>query len=180
MTGDVSADPHGEIPFRYFRNQVEAVRAVVFLFHGRGGNAQSVYAQLGQHLLRDDLIVVVPEAYSNCWYPYRFNEPEQVNQPWLDSALASIHREVTSFVEQGLQPSKLVFGGFSQGSCLALEYALRYPQCYGGVFCLSGGVIGPLGTREPLVQQALRGTRVFLGCADEDDWTLCDREQAGP
>ncbi|MEH6583698.1 MAG: hypothetical protein V7754_17325 [Halioglobus sp.] len=68
MTGDVSADPHGEIPFRYFRGQVESVGAVVFLFHRRGGDAQSVYEQLGQHLLRDDLIVVVAEAYSNCWY----------------------------------------------------------------------------------------------------------------
>ena len=170
ITSDVPTDPHGAILYRYFREQVESVRAVVFLFHGRGGDAQSVYEQLGQHLLRDDLIIVVPEAYSSCWYPYRFNEPETVNQPWLDSAVASIHREVTSLVDQGLHPSKLFFGGFSQGSCLALEYALRYPQRYGGVFCLSGGVIGPQGTRKALEQQALRGTPVFLGCADKDDW----------
>jgi predicted esterase len=170
MKGEAPVDPHGEIAFRYFREQLESVQAVVFLFHGRGGDAQTVFEQLGRHLLRDDLLVIAPEAYSNCWYPYRFNEPEAVNQPWLDSAIASIHREVSSLVEQGLDPSKLFFGGFSQGSCLAVEYTLRYPQRYGGVFCLSGGVIGPQGARQPLQGQALNGTPVFLGCADVDDW----------
>jgi predicted esterase len=170
MTGEAPVDPHGEIVFRYFRGQLESVQAVVFLFHGRGGDAPAVYEQLGRHVLRDDLLVIAPEAYSNCWYPYRFNEPESVNQPWLDSAIASIHREVSSLVEQGLDPAKLFFGGFSQGSCLALEYLLRYPRRYGGVFCLSGGVIGPEGTRTPLDADALQGTPVFLGCADVDDW----------
>lgn len=170
MTGEAPVDPHGQIAFRYFREQLESVKAVVFLFHGRGGDAETVFEQLGRHLLRDDLLVIAPQAYSNCWYPYRFNEPETVNQPWLDSAIASIHREVGSLVEQGLDPAKLFFGGFSQGSCLAVEYALRYPQRYGGVFCLSGGVIGPQGTRQPLQGQVLNGTPVFLGCADTDDW----------
>lgn len=170
MTGEAPVDPHGQIAFRYFREQLESVQAVVFLFHGRGGDAETVFEQLGRHLLRDDLLVIAPEAYSNCWYPYRFNEPEAVNQPWLDSAIASIHREVSSLVGQGLDPEKLFFGGFSQGSCLAVEYALRYPQRYGGVFCLSGGVIGPLGTRQHPHGEALRDTPVFLGCADIDDW----------
>lgn len=38
------------------------------------------------------------------------------------------------------------------------------------MFCLSGGVIGAQGTRQPLQGQALNGTPVFLGCADVDDW----------
>lgn len=163
-------DPHGEIVFRYFRERLESVQSVVFLFHGRGGDAQTVFDQLGQHLLRDDLLLIVPEAYSNSWYPYRFNEPEAVNQPWLDSAIASIHREVSSLLDKGLEPAKLFFGGFSQGSCLAVDYALRYPKHYGGVFCLSGGVIGEQGARQPLQAQTLQGTPVFLGCSDSDDW----------
>ena len=170
ITGDVDMNPHGNIRFRYFRNKLDSVSAVVFLFHGRGGNAESVYEQLGQHLLREGILIAVPEAKNNCWYPFRFNEPESVNQPWLDSALASIHREVSSLVEQGLHSSKLVFGGFSQGSCLAVEYVLRNPKRFGGVFCLSGGVIGPLGSREPLMEEKLQGTPVFFGCADQDEW----------
>ena len=170
VSGAAPPDPHREIPFRYFRGEIESVCALVFLFHGRGGSAESVYDQIGKHLVSRNIVAVVPEANCNCWYPYRFSEKAQVNQPWLDSALASIHREVTSFLEQGLQPSQLFFGGFSQGSCLALEYALRHPQRYGGAFCLSGGVIGTQGAREALAANALCGTPIFLGCADEDDW----------
>ena len=168
--GDVDKDPHRSIRFRYFRNRLESISAVIFLFHGRGGNAESIYEQLGQHLLRDGIVLIVPEASNNCWYPFRFNEPERVNQLWLDSAMNRIRSEVDSLVAQGLQASKLVFGGFSQGACLAVEYALRYPQRFGGVFCLSGGVIGPIGTREPLKTKGLRGTPMFVACADEDDW----------
>jgi len=142
----------------------------VFLFHGRGGDANSVYDRLGQHILRDDIVLVAPEAYSNCWYPFRFNEPVNTNQPWIDSAVGWIDREVTSLVEKGLKHSQILFGGFSQGSCLALEYPLRFPRQYGGVFCLSGGTIGPLGERQPLDHGALENTPVFLGCADKDDW----------
>ena len=163
-------DPHRDIPALYFRSEIQSVEAVIFLFHGRGGGIESIHNQLGRHILRDNLVLVIPQADSNCWYPFRFNEPEAVNQPWLDSALAWIHNEVSQFVHRGLDPARIFFGGMSQGSCLALEYLLRYPQRYGGVFCLSGGLIGPEGERQPLADNALQGTPVFLGCADEDDW----------
>ena len=163
-------DPHKNIHARYFRTTINSLEALIFLFHGRGGDCQSVYEQLGKHLLRDDMVIVAPQASSNCWYPHRFNEPVNMNQPWLDSAVNWIHREINEFIQKGLVPEKIVFGGFSQGACLALEYLLRYPQHYGGVFCLSGGMIGPEGSRQALSNTSLAGTPVFLGCADEDEW----------
>jgi predicted esterase len=33
--------------------------------------------------------------------------------------------------------------GFSQGACLAAEFAARHPQKLGGVVGYSGGLIGP-------------------------------------
>lgn len=115
MRGSVPDDPHKDVQARYFRAEISRLEAVVFLFHGRGGSGESVYEMLGQHLLRDNVLIVVPEAYSNCWYPYRFNEPVKVNQPWLDSAIGWIHREVTMFLERGIAPEQMLFGGFSQG-----------------------------------------------------------------
>jgi predicted esterase len=57
--------------------------------------------------------------------------------------------------------------GFSQGACLAREYAARNPTRYGGVIGLSGGLIGPEGT--PIVHAGdMAGTPVFLGVADWD------------
>ena len=57
--------------------------------------------------------------------------------------------------------------GFSQGACLASEFALRHPGRYGGIVVFSGGLIGPPGTAwdEP---GDFAGTPVFFGCSDVD------------
>jgi phospholipase/carboxylesterase len=55
--------------------------------------------------------------------------------------------------------------GFSQGACLALEYAARNPQRYAGLAGLSGGLIGDV-LRE--YTGSMEGTPVFLGCSDVD------------
>jgi phospholipase/carboxylesterase len=57
--------------------------------------------------------------------------------------------------------------GFSQGACLALEHAARNGRRLGGVVGLSGGLIGPPGTRWEY-PATLDGTPVFLGCSDVD------------
>jgi predicted esterase len=60
-----------------------------------------------------------------------------------------------------------MLAGFSQGACVALEFAVRHPQRYGAVVGLSGAVIGPPGLKRDLTG-SLRGTPVFLGCGDTD------------
>ncbi|MCC7022242.1 MAG: dienelactone hydrolase family protein, partial [Thermomicrobiales bacterium] len=57
--------------------------------------------------------------------------------------------------------------GFSQGACLALEYAARNATRYAGVIGFSGGLIGPPGTSFAY-HGSLDGTPVFLGCSDID------------
>jgi predicted esterase len=64
-------------------------------------------------------------------------------------------------------PDRVVLLGFSQGGCLALEYAARNARRYGGVIGLSAGLIGPEGTPR-VYQGSLDGTPVFLGCSDID------------
>jgi predicted esterase len=61
----------------------------------------------------------------------------------------------------------VVLLGFSQGACLALEYAARRARRYGGLVGLSGGLIGPKGTPRGYAGD-LAGTPVFLGCSDVD------------
>jgi predicted esterase len=57
--------------------------------------------------------------------------------------------------------------GFSQGACLAAEFAVRHAARFGGVIVFSGGIIGPSGTvwNYP---GSFDGTPVFLGCSDHD------------
>jgi predicted esterase len=57
--------------------------------------------------------------------------------------------------------------GFSQGGCLALEFAARNARRYGSIIGLSAGLIGPEGTPRAYVG-SLAGTRVVLGCSDVD------------
>ncbi len=69
--------------------------------------------------------------------------------------------------EAGLASERIILLGFSQGACLALEYAARHPLRYGGVVGLSGGLIGPDGPRSAC-PGSMDGTPVFLGCSDRD------------
>jgi predicted esterase len=68
---------------------------------------------------------------------------------------------------QGFGPERIVLLGFSQGACLTLEYAARHARRFAGVAGLSGGLIGPEGTRRDYAGD-LAGTPVFLGCSDAD------------
>jgi predicted esterase len=66
-----------------------------------------------------------------------------------------------------VEPDRVAFVGFSQGACLALEYAARHARRYAAIAGLSGGLIGPPGTPR-LYDGAFAGTPVFLGCSDVD------------
>lgn len=45
--------------------------------------------------------------------------------------------------QAGIPPERTMLCGFSQGACLALEFAARHARRYGGVVGVSGGLIGP-------------------------------------
>jgi phospholipase/carboxylesterase len=68
---------------------------------------------------------------------------------------------------QGIPPDRVVLFGFSQGGCLALEYAARNARRYGAIIGLSAGLIGPRNTPRTYAG-SLAGTPVFLGCRDVD------------
>ena len=76
-------------------------------------------------------------------------------------------RTIDTLVEQGVDTTRVGLLGFSQGACLALEFAARHAARYAGVFALSGGLIGPPGTPRNY-SGSLEGTPVFLGCSDRD------------
>ncbi len=110
---------------------------------------------------------VAPQAATSMWYPYSFLAPLAQNEPALSEALATIGHVVADVVAQGVPHERIVLLGFSQGACLALEYAARNARRWGGVVALSGGLIGPDGTPRDYAG-SLGGTPVFLGCSDVD------------
>jgi predicted esterase len=122
---------------------------------------------LGDALCRPDVAWLAPQAHGNAWYPNRFLAPLDSNEPWLSSALAAVGDVVDQIAAAGMQPSRVVLIGFSQGACLGLEALLRRPSLAGGAAALSGGLIGPPGTAWP-DHGRLDGVPIFLGCSDVD------------
>ncbi|GAB3178627.1 alpha/beta hydrolase [Telluribacter humicola] len=144
----------------------EAGRAMLMV-HGRGASAQSILS-LAEYFEADDMAYVAPQASQSTWYPYSFLAPMQQNEPGLSSGLEVVRSLVQRLHnEYGFAYENIYLLGFSQGACLALEYTARNPQRYGGVFGLSGGLIGPEGTPRNY-EGSLEETPIFLGCSDID------------
>ncbi len=143
----------------------ESARAAIILLHGRGSSARDM-AGLAMALNDESLAFILPEATNNTWYPQRFLEPLEANEPWLGSALGVVDACVNELLAAGLPGERIGLAGFSQGACLSLEYALTHPRRYGFVGGLSGALIGPLD--RPRATADLQGTPVLLACAEND------------
>jgi predicted esterase len=141
-------------------------RLTVILLHGRGASADDIL-ELAEKLRCDDAAYLAPQAAGHSWYPYSFLAPIGQNEPGLSSALGVLSRMIESLQYQGVESERIGLLGFSQGACLALEFAARHARRYAGVFALSGGLIGAPGTPRNY-PGSFAGTPVFLGCSDVD------------
>jgi phospholipase/carboxylesterase len=148
-------------------------RAAVVMLHGRGGSAEDILALAGE-FRQTDLAYLAPQAPGHTWYPLSFLAPLEQNEPYLSRSLATVDTIVQDLAGRGIASGRVVLIGFSQGGCLALEYAARHTKRYGGIAGLSSGLIGPPGlTRD--YQGSLDGTPVFLGCSDVDSHIPVER-----
>lgn len=99
-------------------------------------------------------------------------EPLASNEPFLTRSVERCHRLVLDASESGrLGPQQIFIVGFSQGACIAIEYALRHPGCCGAIIVFSGCLMGPPGTVwRPSGGATLEGLRVFITGSDMDEW----------
>lgn len=159
-------DPHAGSQILVVGEPLERARAVMLMLHGRGASARDILS-LAQELPTEGFSFIAPQATNSTWYPYRFMEPLERNEPWLSSALHLVDGLVEHVRAAKIPNEKIMLLGFSQGACLALEYAARHAQKYGGIVVLSGGLIGPDDTPRDY-QGSFDHTPVFLGCSDVD------------
>jgi predicted esterase len=152
---------------------VAHARLAVILIHGRGGSASNMLA-LADELGMEDVAFAAPQAAGNTWYPLPFLAPLAQNEPGISSAMRVLRGLIDDFARQGMSTDRVALTGFSQGACLALEFAARHAQKYAAVVGLSGGLIGPPGTPRNY-SGSLDGTPVFLGCSDVDPHIPLDR-----
>jgi phospholipase/carboxylesterase len=160
---------HEGMPVARLGPAPEDARAVCVLLHGRGRDAADVLS-LAERIGDPDVAFLAPAARGNTWYPQSFLAPLEDNEPDLGSALATVGALLATLGDL----ERVVLGGFSQGACLAAEYALRHPRRYGGLLLYTGGAIGPPGTTWP-DRGSFAGTPAYLGTADPDDWVPVER-----
>lgn len=158
--------PHAGQDVLSIGHPLAEAEAALILIHGRGATAESIL-ELADFLPRPRLAYLAPQAANSTWYPYSFLAPIEQNEPYLSSALQRVGEVVASVEAAGIPPERIYLGGFSQGACLASEYAARNARRYAGLIIFSGGLIGPAGTPRDY-KGSLAGTPVFLGCSDVD------------
>jgi phospholipase/carboxylesterase len=159
------AGPHDGQPVLLAGEPLDHASAAMILVHGRGASARDIMT-IATEVAEPGFAFLAPDAAGGAWYPNRFMEPLESNEPWLSSALATVGR-VLALVEEQIPASSVILLGFSQGACLTLEFAARNAGRYGGLVGLSGGLIGPDDTPRDY-PGSLGGTPVFLGCSDVD------------
>jgi phospholipase/carboxylesterase len=165
----------GQQPVLLMGEPLGQARAAMVMVHGRGATAEDIL-ELSVELNRTGFAYLAPQAANNSWYPQSFLAPIASNEPWLSSALDRLSTVLQRVEEGGIPRERTILLGFSQGACLALEFAARHAQRYGGVAALSGGLIGPDGTPRDY-PGSFAGTPVFLGCSDRDPHIPKERVQ---
>jgi phospholipase/carboxylesterase len=168
-----SFNPHQGQPVLLTGQPLARARGAMVLLHGRGATAEGILG-LAEELNQPDFAYVAPQAAGSSWYPYSFLVPQERNEPYLTSALKLIEEVLEKIAEAGIPAEHTILAGFSQGACLALEFAARHTRRYGGVAGLSGGLIGSDDAPRNY-QGSLASTPIFLGCSDVDGHIPAER-----
>jgi predicted esterase len=163
---DEARHPHGGQRVLMDGAPLDGAKGGLIAIHGRGGGAEDIIA-LAREVAPPGVTILAPQAAGNTWYPYRFLEPMERNEPYLTSALRIVADLIAQLGEQGIPSERVALLGFSQGACLALEAAARNARRYAGVIGFSGGLIGPPGTSFDF-PGSLGRTPVFIGSSDVD------------
>jgi phospholipase/carboxylesterase len=145
----------------------EDAKAAVVMIHGRGATAESLLA-MASDIGVQGVSYIAPQAAARTWYPNSFLAPVEQNEPGRSSGLDVIADILDNLQVAGISAQHTVLLGFSQGGCLASEFAARAPTRYGGVVALSGGLIGASIDETDGYKGQLNDTPVLLGCSDVD------------
>ncbi|MFN2199562.1 MAG: alpha/beta hydrolase [Caldilineaceae bacterium] len=167
--------PHQGQPVSTAGASLDKARAAMVLLHGRGARASDILEIAGL-LGLEGVAYLAPQAAGNTWYPYTFLAPIEHNEPSLSSALRVVADLVALIEKAGVPSERIILGGFSQGACLASEFAARNARRYGGLLVFSGGVIGPPGM-ERNYAGTMGGMPALIGCSDVDAHIPLERVQ---
>lgn len=151
----------------------ENAKAAMVLVHGRGASAESMLL-FADEFDANNIHYRAIQADRHTWYPNSFLAPIPQNEPGISSGLQSIFDEIQKLNSADISTKQIVLLGFSQGACLATEFAARHPKKFGAIVALSGGLIGSE-VRQDNYSGSFEDTPILLGCSDKDPHIPKDR-----
>lgn len=154
---------------------------ILFMLHGYGSNEQDLFS-FRESLPQDWIIVSFRapkqtqfEGFS--WYDIDFNNPEKfVDTDQAEESLAAVTESIMTIINNyGLTESKTHLCGFSQGGILCYALALKYPELFNLVACLSSYPEEKLLTDIVKDKKKLENLRFFVSHGTDDaiiplDW----------
>lgn len=134
-------DLHHNSPLYHVGPPIAQARLVVVAIHGRFGAPDDIL-KFADPTGEPDVAWLAPKATGGSWLPESFLAPLAENEPNLTSALNRITAITDDLKHKGIPPNRVVLLGFSQGACLVLEHAARFPTPWRAVIAMSGGLLG--------------------------------------
>lgn len=172
----MKVNPHLQQPLLQRGAPLSSDNPVLLGLHGRH-QSTDVVIDIFERLQWRDATLFAPTAADQTWYPARFMEPFEHNEPALTFALVALHQRIQALAAQGVGKERLILFGFSQGACLLAQYLVQQPARYRGVAIFTGGVIGPPGSQWKITG-SLEGTPTLITTCDSDEWVPFSRVQA--
>jgi phospholipase/carboxylesterase len=154
-------------PLRLGARAAEAKAVCVFV-HGRGQSPEEMESHVLARLAAPGVAFVLPRAPTGAWYAARAVDPlTPVARAELSSAIDHLAAAIAA--ARGELPGRpLVLAGFSQGACLAIEYACAGLPAPEALVAFTGCRVGVPADGRPKALAA--GLPVYLSGADADPW----------
>lgn len=140
---------------------------LVVAIHGRGQKASWMQESFSEIALDSGATWLFPEAPAGTWWPEGFMAESASNAPYFGESLREMN-DIDGALST-LQVSSVVWLGFSQGACLAVEHVVRQASSAVGLIALTGAHVGPPGT-DLLVAQPVHQLPVLLSSGERDPW----------
>lgn len=143
-------------------------KALCVLVHGRGQSPEEMQAHVLARLAAPAVAFVLPRAPTGAWYGARAVDPlTAVTRAELSDSLDHLAAAVAAS-RSGHPGVPLVLAGFSQGACLALEYACRGLPALDALVAFTGCRVGVPADGRP--EASVSGLPVYLTGSDADPW----------